>query len=128
MILRFSTSLFRPFLPDARQVNPNVLGYELAHWLARELAQREIFTSYPQSEDWGWFLEYELGGQPALICCSGSAEDDAHEWTVFIMKPKRLFKKSSTTHAEESAILTEIAELLQGAQITVQREEEAAGA
>lgn len=54
----FESRLFAPFLSEEGQVNPQVYGAELAWWLSRELAQEGVETSYPNSEDWGWFIEY----------------------------------------------------------------------
>jgi hypothetical protein len=93
-ILIFQSDLFRPYLPDDAQVNPNVLGFELAHWLSRELATRGLPTSYPNAEDWGWFLEAEEEGVECMICCSGGEEDEnVFEWRVYVMHPKKLFGK-----------------------------------
>ena len=93
-MLVFQSSLFAPYLPDDCQVNPNALGFELAHWLSRELAAAGTVTSYPNSEDWGWFLEFAEGDVEYMICCSGSAEDDGvFEWRVYVETPKKLFRK-----------------------------------
>ena len=61
-MLVFQSDRFRPYLPDDCQVNPNVLGFELADWLSRELAKRGTITSYPNYEDWHWFLEGTASG------------------------------------------------------------------
>ena len=95
-MLVFQSPLFTPYLPDDSQVNPNVLGFELAHWLSVELAKAGTITSYPHAEDWGWFLDFEEGGIEYMICCSGSGEDDgAFEWRVYVEAPKKLFRKAS---------------------------------
>jgi hypothetical protein len=54
-IATFVSDQFVPFLPEESQVNPEVYGAELAWWLASELARRNVFTSYPEYEDWGWY-------------------------------------------------------------------------
>ena len=93
---------FRPFLPDDCQVNPNVLGFELAEWLARELALRACPTSYPSNEDWGWYLEECREEQEHLICCGGGiTEAGAHEWRVFVTQPRRLFRRPPATSRTE---------------------------
>jgi hypothetical protein len=93
-MLVFQSDRFRPYLPDDCQVNPNVLGFELAAWLSRELAGRGWITSYPSSEDWGWLIEGNEGGAEYMICCSGSDEGDGQfEWRVFVSQPKKLFGK-----------------------------------
>lgn len=93
-ILVFRSDRFRPYLPDDCQVNPNVLGFELAEWLSRELAARGWTTSYPNHEDWGWFLEGDEGGVEYMICCSGGEEGEGeYEWRVYVMHPKKMFGK-----------------------------------
>lgn len=93
-MLVFRSELFKPYLPDDQQVNPNVLGFELAHWLSRELAARGTVTSYPNAEDWGWFLDFSEADVEYMICCMGSLETDGHEWRVYVTQPKRFFRKS----------------------------------
>jgi hypothetical protein len=120
-MLVFQSDRFRPYLPDECQVNPNVLGFELAAWLSRELASHGWVTSYPNNEDWGWFIEGEEAGAEYMICCSGSDEGDGQfEWRVFVSQPKKLFgKKPAGTFGdrilgrvqkvvEESGITTEV--------------------
>ena len=120
-MLVFQSDRFRPYLPDDCQVNPNVLGFELAAWLSRELANHGWVTSYPNTEDWGWFIEGDEAGAEYMICCSGSDEGDGRfEWRVFVSQPKKLFGKKPTgalgdqilqrvqTVVEESGISTEL--------------------
>ena len=67
----FESRMFRPYLPEEAQVNPGVFGAELAFWLSRQLAQRGVTTSYPDREDWGWFIEYSTGdGNEYWLCCA----------------------------------------------------------
>lgn len=42
----FKSDLFKPFLPEEAQVNPNCYGAELAYWLAQKLAENGFVTSY----------------------------------------------------------------------------------
>ena len=55
---RFESEHFAPVLPEDCQVSPGVYGAELAFWVSAELARSGIATSYPNSEDWGWFIEF----------------------------------------------------------------------
>ena len=67
----FESSLFHPFLPDDYQVNPKRYGAELAFWLSKKLAEAKVFTSYPNFEDWGWFIEYiNESGEEFWLCCA----------------------------------------------------------
>lgn len=125
-MLVFRSDLFKPYLPEDAQVNPNVLGFELAHWLSRELAARGTVTSYPNSEDWGWFLDFTDGGVEYMICCMGSLEDDGFEWRVYVTQPKRLFRKSFEGPAGARMLQT-IRMMLEGAAITVEQENDGAG-
>jgi hypothetical protein len=118
-MLVFTTDRFRPYLPDRCQVNPNVLGFELADWLSRELARRGLPTSYPNAEDWGWFLEGEEGGSEYMICCSGGEEDGGvFEWRVYVMHPKKLFGKRPD-HEIAERLLQRVRSVLEEASIRV---------
>ena len=55
-------------------MNPSVYGFELAAWLSKELAVRNVITSYPNAEDWGRYLEYTDSGIDAVICCGSMVE------------------------------------------------------
>ncbi len=98
----FRSERFRPYLPEACQVNPGRYGAELAYWLSRELAGRGVVTSYPNFEDWGWFLEYITdSGEEYWLCC-GNEEDSADDWVCFLEpKGRGLFghKKAVPEHA-----------------------------
>jgi hypothetical protein len=126
VILVFQSDRFRPYLPDDCQVNPNVLGFELAAWLSRELARSGIITSYPLSEDWGWFLEREVDGTDYMICCSGEAVDeDTFEWRVFVSPVKRMFQKPKTDGSSE--VLKSVRAVLDAEGLPVTEEAEGRG-
>ena len=123
-LLVFQSDRFRPYLPDDCQVNPNVLGFELADWVSRELARRGVVTSYPNYEDWGWFLEGEQSGLDYMICCSGSDEGNGEfEWRVFVSHPKKLFGKRPDS-AVADAVLQRVRQALEesGIKITVEED------
>ena len=103
-IATFVSDHFRPFLPDRCQVNPNVLGFELAAWLSRTLAADGVITSYPSEEDWGWYLELDDSGDEYLICCSGSETDGEYEWRVFVERPRKLLRRRSETPMQEELL------------------------
>jgi hypothetical protein len=69
-IAQFRSASLAPVLPDECQVNPGVYGFELAHWLCLEIAKQGIATSYPNQEDWGWYIEYlpSSGSEFAIHC------------------------------------------------------------
>src|SRR5262249_46635126 len=112
---------FRPYLPDDCQVNPNVFGFELASWLSRILAERGIITSYPNYEDWGWFLEKLQDEAEYMICCSGSVtETGTHEWKMFVTQPKRVFRRPSPKN--ENRLLDQIADVVREEKLSIRIE------
>ena len=75
----FKSDLFTPFLPDESQVNPCVFGAELAYWLSQKLATIGVITSYPEYEDWGWFIEFIVEDNEYILCCSNT-DENGKEW------------------------------------------------
>jgi len=82
-LVNFKSEMFKPFLPDDSQVNPGVFGAELAFWISKKLAQKGIITSYPEYEDWGWYVEYCLDDNEYRLCC-GNVESSQTEWQCFL--------------------------------------------
>jgi hypothetical protein len=89
--IEFTSAEFLPVLPEVCQGNPGVYGFELAWWLAQSLAARGVVTSYPQGEDWGWFIEHVSSADVEFtIGCSSMSEDGAGyektpiQWSIFI--------------------------------------------
>ena len=83
----FSSIRFRPVLPEASQVNPGRYGAELAFWLCTRLAEEGVVTSYPNYEDWGWFIEYITPAGDEFWLCCGNVEGEHDRWHCFI-QPK----------------------------------------
>lgn len=79
----FKSELFKPFLSEDAQVNPHVYGAELAWWLCRELAIEGIETTYPDFEDWGWFIEYFIDDNEYWLCC-GNVDESLNQWRVYL--------------------------------------------
>ncbi|MFC0250669.1 hypothetical protein [Massilia consociata] len=93
--VEFDSELFRPYLPDESQVSPGHYGAELAFWLSRKLAQRGVITSYPQREDWGWFIDYRSQDGHAYRLCCASRESSGDKWHCHVdRKTKSLFGRS----------------------------------
>ena len=88
--VELKSGAFLPFLPEEAQANPGVYGFELASWLAQELAGRGMPTSYPAREDWGWLIEHKGAGGGAMIgCASVSDPGEGYlgrpiQWRIFI--------------------------------------------
>jgi hypothetical protein len=114
----FESKLFHPFLPEDSQVNPQIYGAELAFWLSRKLAEKGVFTSYPEFEDWGWFIEYITeDGDEYMLCCAN--RDGANDlWRCFLVpKSKGLFGRGKAK--PENAVL-----LLKSLQVVLAAEQE----
>lgn len=86
----FNSEMFKPFLPEDSQVNPECYGAELSWWLSRELARKNIFTSYPNFEDWGWFLEFIIDDCEFLVCC-GNISGEKNKWQIYINRQSKGF-------------------------------------
>jgi hypothetical protein len=90
-----SSQTFSPFLPEQAQVNPNVYGAELAFWVSRQLAQRGTPTSYPQCEDWGWFIEYITEDDHEYWLCCANRDGARDKWRCYLEpKAKSLFGRN----------------------------------
>lgn len=112
-IATFRSDLFTPVLPDECQVNPQVYGAELAYWIGAALARRGVATSYPQSEDWGWFVEYsdESGAEFALHCCN--AEGARDRWVLSLRRFGRgLFGRDRPSLAAAAPLIAAIQAVL----------------
>ncbi|MCP5158705.1 MAG: hypothetical protein H6975_04690 [Gammaproteobacteria bacterium] len=117
--VEFESDLFRPFLPEKSQVNPNVYGAELAFWLSRELAVRGVITSYPNYEDWGWFVEFiTADGDEYWLCCS-NVSGTSNKWLCYLNPQAKSFFGRNKASLEKAypllkalrAILEEAAEI-----------------
>jgi hypothetical protein len=103
--VEFESDLFRPFLPEDAQVNPGRYGAELAFWLARKLAERGVATSYPDFEDWGWFLSYTVGEELEYWLCCGNEDGAGERWRCFLDPKSTGFFGRHKAPVEEAAPL-----------------------
>lgn len=117
----FHSNKFAPYLPEECQVNPNVLGFELANWLSFELAKIGVITSYPIAEDWGWFIEYNIEGREYLICCNG-LENGKHgyEWRIGLERQKIFFRRPLVNESDEKFLTLKITKCLEKAGIVIE--------
>ena len=108
--IEFNSAEFLPFLPEESQVNPGAYGFELALWLAQQLMQANIPTSYPLGEDWGWFIEHFEGESEFMIGCgSQTKEGEGYKgkpiaWHIFIkqhLSLKQRFKGGTRPEVAE---------------------------
>ncbi|MCI0696618.1 hypothetical protein L0337_32025 [candidate division KSB1 bacterium] len=110
----FKSERFRPVLPDESQVNPGRYGAELAFWLCAELAKAGVVTSYPNYEDWGWFIEYTTeSGDEYWLCC-GNLDESDHEWMCFLEpKGKGIFGGKKAPLENAAPLLRALAQVLE---------------
>lgn len=109
----FDSSRFRPVLPEESQVNPGRYGAELAYWLCMELAKYGVVTSYPNYEDWGWFIEFitDAGDEYWLCCSNVDGVDD--RWVCFLNpKSTGLFGRKIAAVKNAEPLLTALESLL----------------
>ena len=125
--IEFTTDKFLPYLPEECQSNPGAYGFELAHWLSQQLAQRGLNTGYPVGEDWGWFIQH-LDGQTEITvgCSSEAAEGDGYKsqpvrWRVFVRQPLSLTQrlKGSAAPIKVREIADAVVALLRSEDISV---------
>lgn len=103
----FRSERFRPYLPEDYQVNPGTYGAELVYWLSRALAAEGVCTSYPNFEDWGWFLEYVTeAGEEYWLCC-GNAGDTTDSWRCLLEPKGRGLFRSRKARVENARPLLE---------------------
>ena len=108
----FRSDLFKPFLPEESQVNPNVYGAELTYWLSQKLAEKSVITTYPEYEDWGWFIEYFVDDNEYRLCCSNSDEAGGKWYCYLRPMAKSLFGRNKAPLELAAPLLTAIKEIL----------------
>ena len=110
----FDSARFRPILPDESQVNPGCYGAELAYWLCAELVKKGVVTSYPNYEDWGWFIEYITeAGDEYWLCC-GNVHGVDNQWRCFLdAKGKGLFGGRKAPLENAKPLLDALVEILE---------------
>ena len=112
-IVEFRSESFRPFLPDDSQVNPGVYGAELAFWLASRLAAVGVITSYPEQEDWGWYIEYlPASGSEFAVHCTNDDESGTR-WTLRLRRhARKMFGRDKPEYTEAHALVAAIRKVL----------------
>jgi len=123
--ISFSSDLFKPYLPEECQVNPNLFGFELANWLSQQLAHKGIVTSYPNEEDFAWYLSWSDDAKRALlIFCGGSLEESQYQWQIFLKESRGWFSKQKISNQEIEGFYQIIITILKENAITATVEDE----
>ena len=115
-IATFKSDKFAPFLPEESQVNPEVYGAELAWWLSAELARRGVVTSYPEYEDWGWYIEFitASGSEFSILC--GNVTGTRNHWALALRRyAKRMFGRDKPSYSEATQLVSAIRDALHSA-------------
>lgn len=112
-IAEFHSSQFTPILPEESQVNPNVYGAELAYWLCTELARRGIVTSYPEYEDWGWFVDYVSPNDSEFAVICTNIEGEKTQWALALRNyGGSIFARKKPSYIEADNLITGIHDLI----------------
>jgi hypothetical protein len=113
-IVQFESKDLAPVLPEESQVNPNVYGAELAYWLCMELAKRGVVTSYPNEEDWGWFIEFLPGnGAEFAIHCS-NVDGRRDRWLLSLRRhARKMFGRDKPPYEEALPLIRGVRSLLE---------------
>jgi hypothetical protein len=111
-LVEFKSPAFAPTLPDECQVNPGRYGAELAFWLCQKLAVLGVVTSYPEYEDWGWYLTYHAPSGAEFALNLGNIDGTTDTWSLSLERfRQKVFRRSS--FAEASALVDGVRRVLQ---------------
>ncbi len=94
----FETNRFNLSDEKPHFINPCCFGEDLANWLTGRLRARDIECTAPDQEDWGWYFDAELNGQPYLVCIAGNSSEltndsDQGEWHVTVEKHRTFWQR-----------------------------------
>ena len=113
-IAEFASVKFEPILPEECQVNPGVYGAELAYWLCTELAKSGIDTSYPQNEDWGWYIEFITGSGSEFAVHIGNVFGTKDRWLLSLRRyGRKMFGRKKPPISEAENLLSEIKQIIE---------------
>ena len=111
--VEFESDLFIPFLPEDSQVNPQVYGAELTYWLSKKLAEKGVVTTYPNNEDWGWFIEYFTDTDDEYWLCCSNIEGANNKWLCYLNpKAKKLFGRDKAKPQNAKPLLDALKSVL----------------
>jgi hypothetical protein len=68
------------------------------------LAARGVITSYPEYEDWGWFLEYITAAGDEFWLCCGNREGEAEKWLCYLNLNRLWINKHQGRKARRGAM------------------------
>jgi hypothetical protein len=113
-IAEFVSVKFEPILPEHCQVNPRVYGAELAYWLCPELAKSGIAASYPQNEDWGWYIEFITESGSEFAVHIGNVFGTKDRWLISLRRyGRKIFGRKKPSISEAESLLSGIKQILE---------------
>lgn len=113
-LAEFSSEAFGPFLPEACQVNPGAYGAELAYWLSRALAESGVPTSYPDYEDWGWYLTYVTDGGSEFAVHCGNITGASSRWLLSLRRyGRKIFDRDPPPFSDAAELVAAIERCLE---------------
>ena len=89
------TARFDVAAEDPNPINP-IPGQGVLLWLRPQLTAANCKVTSPSPEDWGWYMDVELGGSHYLVGASADLDDSAPEieWMVQVEKHRSLREKA----------------------------------
>jgi hypothetical protein len=112
-IVEFRSDRFTPVLPEDSQVNPGVYGAELAYWLCFELAKLGVVTSYPDYEDWGWYLEYVTDTRSEFAIHCGNVGGAQDHWLLSLRRHgRKMFGRDRPSYSEAAPVIDALRSLI----------------
>ena len=93
-LFTFRTSRFDIRAEDPNPINP-IPGQSVLLWLRAQLAGAQCAVTEPSAEDWGWYVDVELGGAHYLVGASADLPEPSREveWMVQVEKHRSLRDK-----------------------------------
>ncbi len=94
IVLRFRSSKFDPSQEDTNPINP-IAGQGPLLWLREQLERDGFSSTVPDTEDWGWFIEVQVGDERYLLGASDQSEPQEGEvdWALQVVKVRRMAQK-----------------------------------
>lgn len=118
--LIFNTNRFNLSEEKAHFINPCCFGEDLAAWMLGKLKERNIQSTDPDQEDWGWYIEAKLAGENYMLGFGGNSlerpeDPNFGEWRVMVNRDRsfkdKLFGKNKMDHSDE--MLTTVKQILE---------------
>ena len=93
-VIEFRTARFHVSTETPNPINP-IAGQSVLSWLREELSNRQYKVTEPATEDWGWYMDVEGGGESWLVGASADAgaETADVDWVVQVHKSRSMMEK-----------------------------------